>query len=178
MGNCIMNMRQLIGVIMCSATLAAQEKLQLDSLSFKNGGHIPQEYTCNGQSKAPQLSWSGSPADTKSFALIMDDPDAPSEQPWVHWVVFNIPATTSSLDKPLGRKRVLPNGSAQGTNSSKKIGYDGPCPPPGEPHHYHIKLYALDTTLDLEGGATKDELLSSMRGHILDQAEIVGTYQR
>jgi Raf kinase inhibitor-like YbhB/YbcL family protein len=172
-----MNIRQLIGVIMCSVALTAQGKLQLNSSSFKNSGPIPQEYTCDGQNRAPQLSWRGAPDDTKSFAVIVDDPDAPSEQPWVHWVIFNIPPTTTRLDQSLGRDRILPDG-IQGSNTSKKIGYDSFCPPPGKLHHYHVKLYALDTTLDLEGGATKDELLSSMRGHILDQAEIVGTYQR
>jgi hypothetical protein len=165
---------------------ATQEKptmsLQLTSPAFAEGKPIPRKYTCEGSDVSPPLRWSGAPANTKSFALIADDPDAPDPRApkmvWVHWVIFNIPASASELPENVAKTPTLPDGARQGTNDFRRVGYGGPCPPPGEPHRYFFKLYALDTVLDLKPGATKPELLKAMEGHILAQAQLMGTYQR
>lgn len=152
--------------------------MQLESTAFKNNGEIPAKYTCQGDDVSPPLSWKDVPAGTKSFALIVDDPDAPDPQApkltWVHWVVYNIPAETTSLAEGMNKS---PQGSHQGTNDFKKIGWGGPCPPIGR-HHYHHKLYALDTVLPESAKMTKDELEKAMRGHVLAQADLVGTYAK
>lgn len=151
--------------------------LTLTSLDFVNKEYIPHEFSCDGANKSPKLVWSGAPKNTKSFALIVDDPDAPGGI-WVHWVIFNIPGNNRTLASDDGRKKRLADGSMQGINSSNNIGYDGPCPPPGKPHHYHFKLYALDSLLKLEPGISKQDLLTAMKGHIVGQAELVGLYKR
>lgn len=149
----------------------------LNSLDFENGKIIPKEFTCEGANKTPKLVWKNAPEKTKSFALICDDPDAPAGT-WVHWVIYNIPADKQSLDHVKDNSEKLADGTMQGANSSKKIGYDGPCPPKGHGiHHYHFKLYALDRMLTLSPKITKDQLLKAMNGHILAQAEIIGTYE-
>ncbi len=170
-------MYKYVGIFMCS-TLAAASSLELTSPAFKEGQPIAKIYSCDGKNKAPAFAWTGAPIGTKTFALISDDPDAPMATPWVHWVVFNIPATKTGLSKPLGRRQVLPDGTKQGVNTSLHIGYDGPCPPPGKLHRYFFKLYALDIALTLNSGITKEQLLTAMEGHILVQAELMGTYQR
>jgi Raf kinase inhibitor-like YbhB/YbcL family protein len=159
--------------------------LSLSSLDFKNNGKISKEFSCgedgnDGANIIPKLVWSGVPAKTKSFALICDDPDAPggAKNPWVHWVVYNIPANKMSSDYITDKRAKFPDGTLQGKNSWPRLGYDGPCPPPGKPHRYHFKLYALDALLPLEPGATKAELLKAMNGHIIGQTEIVGLYGR
>jgi Raf kinase inhibitor-like YbhB/YbcL family protein len=169
-------MYKYLGIIMCSALAA--EKLELTSPVFKQGEAIDKVYTCEGKNKAPALAWTGAPEGTKSFALIIDDPDAPSEEPWVHWIVFNIPAGKAGLSKSLQRREMLADGTKQGVNSSSHIGYDGPCPPPGKAHRYFFKLYALDTLLTLKAGVTKKQLEIAMKKHILAQAELMGTYKR
>jgi Raf kinase inhibitor-like YbhB/YbcL family protein len=168
-----MNKILYLGVMM--AQVAAG--LTLTSLDFVNKEYIPHEFSCDGANKSPKLVWSGAPKNTKSYALIVDDPDAPSGT-WVHWVIFNIPANKTSLTSAGGRNKNLLDGSMQGVNSSNNIGYDGPCPPPGKPHHYHFKLYALDTLLKLEPGVSKQDLVAATKGHILAQAELVGLYKR
>ena len=140
--------------------------LQLTSDAFTNGQSIPVKYSCRGNNISPALAWNEPPAGTKSFALIVDDPDAPGGT-WVHWVLFNIPADTRSLQENLPAGG---NAMSVGKNSSGNTHYDGPCPPSGT-HRYFFKLYALDATLSLTPGATKAQVLQAMQGHILAQAE-------
>ena len=146
--------------------------------AFANGQSIPAKYSCNGKNISPALTWNEPPAGTQSLALIVDDPDAPVGT-WVHWVLYNIPAATLSLQEDLRitGKNTDPNAIYIGKNSSGKIGYDGPCPPSGT-HRYFFKLYALDTSIDLLPGATKEQVLKEMDGHILAQGELVGTFSR
>ncbi|NIM20609.1 MAG: YbhB/YbcL family Raf kinase inhibitor-like protein [Candidatus Latescibacteria bacterium] len=151
-------------------------EIKLESAAFEHGGMIPSKYTCDGADVSPPLVWSGLPEGTKSVALICDDPDAPMGT-WVHWVIYNIPPDTTSLDEGIPSKENIELGARQGKNDFRKIGYGGPCPPGGT-HRYFFKLYALDTVLDLEPGATKRELLKSMEGHISAQGELMGRYKR
>jgi Raf kinase inhibitor-like YbhB/YbcL family protein len=146
--------------------------LELASSAFGSGAEIPSKYTCEGSDVAPALSWSGAPAGTKSFALVMDDPDAPRGT-WVHWVVVDLPPSATSL--PEGG--LLPQGARSGTNSWNRTGYGGPCPPSGR-HCYFFELYALDTLLRQLAKPTKEQLESAMKGHILAQAQLMGTYQK
>ena len=151
--------------------------MTVTSAAFQQAGSIPSKYTCEGSDISPPLKWTGSPASTKSFALICDDPDAPAGT-WVHWVPYNLRATATELAEKVEASRTLPGGASQGTNSFMKIGYGGPCPPPGKPHRYFFKLYALDTDLALKPGASKQDLLRAMEKHILAHGELMGTYQR
>jgi len=150
---------------------------QISSTAFSNGETIPKKFTCDGPDVSPQLSWKEAPAAARSFALIMDDPDAPAGT-WVHWVLYNLPANTSQLPEGLEKQEQLATGALQGRNEFRKIGYGGPCPPPGTPHHYYFKLFALDTKLNLKAGATKADLERAMKGHILGEAELMGRYGR
>jgi Raf kinase inhibitor-like YbhB/YbcL family protein len=150
--------------------------IKLTSAAFKEGQAIPRAYTCDGANVAPPLEWSGVPASAKTLAIICDDPDAPSGT-WVHWVFYNLPANKIGLVENTPTKENLAGGGTQGTNSSEKIGYDGPCPPGGT-HHYFFKLYALDGELSLKARATKAELLKAMEGHIVAQGQLMGTYER
>jgi len=156
----------------------ASMSLQLTSDAFGNGQSIPAKYTCIGKSISPALAWTEPPAGTQSFALIVDDPDAPGRT-YVHWVLFNIKPDLRSLqeDLPTTGKNVDPNAIYVGSNSSGAIAYQGPCPPSGT-HRYFFKLYALDTLISLLPGATKDQLLKAMDGHILAQAELMGTFSK
>ena len=128
--------------------------LLITSSAFSASQNIPKQYTCDGPDVSPQLSWKDAPAGTKSFALIVDDPDAPGGT-WVHWVLFNLPGGAHELPEGVEKKEQLASGALQGRNDFRKIGYNGPCPPPGKPHRYLFKLYALDATLDLKGGQAK-----------------------
>jgi Raf kinase inhibitor-like YbhB/YbcL family protein len=153
--------------------------LTLTSPSFPHQGEIPSQFTCEGNDISPALAWSGAPAKTKSFALIVDDPDAPDPQApkmtWVHWVLFNIPADANCLPENVATK-ALPAGTQEGVNDWKRTGWGGPCPPIGR-HRYYFKLYALDAELKLDRPA-KPALEQAMQGHILAQAELMGTYQK
>jgi hypothetical protein len=152
--------------------------LKLTSTAFAQGGEIPSKYTCEGQDVAPPLAWSGVPAGAKSLALIVDDPDAPDpaapRMTWVHWVLYNLPAGATML--PEAAKQ-LPAGTLQGLNDWGRTGYGGPCPPIGR-HRYFHKLYALDTVLPDLGKPSKAKLEAQMKGHVIAQAELVGTYQK
>lgn len=151
---------------------------RLSSQCFKPHGEIPAAYTCEGADRAPALSFSGLPAGTRSLALIVDDPDAPDpsapKMTWVHWVLYNIPPSATGL--PEGAT-ALPPGALEGKNDWKRTGYGGPCPPIGR-HRYFFKLYALDAVLPDLGHPHKAQLLAAMQGHILGQAELVGTYEK
>lgn len=173
-------MRTLIVVfliVFAVFTMTQGGKMVIKSPDFKNGEAIPKMFTCEGEDISPKLEWENAPSGTKSFALICDDPDAPMGT-WVHWVIYNIPGDFKSLERNLPKKLKLENGILQGKNSWPKTGYNGPCPPPGKPHRYFFKLYALDTILNLKENATKEDLLSAMKGHILEEAETMGTYKR
>ena len=147
------------------------------SSAFQEGSEIPARYTCEGQDVSPALTWEEPPAETQSFALIMDDPDAPGGV-FTHWVLFNLPADSRGLSEAVPTQPQLPDGSLQGKNDFGRIGYGGPCPPPGRPHRYQFTLYALDQTLDLKAGASKKQVIDAMQGHILVQGRLTGTYQR
>lgn len=150
---------------------------ELKSDAFSQNSPIPAKYTCQGEDTSPPLSWSGAPEGTKSFALISDDPDAPMGT-WVHWLIYDIPAEVNQLPQGVATKEVLDDGSKQGVTDFGRVGYGGPCPPPGKPHRYFFKLYALDTVLDRQPGLSKKELLKAIEGHILAEAQLIGTYQR
>lgn len=151
--------------------------LSLSSTAFEDGEPIPREYTCDGANVSPPLAWSGVPPHTRSLVLIMDDPDAPMGT-WVHWLLYNIPATVTELEEAQPDSLELSGLGLQGHNSFKTIGYGGPCPPRGKPHRYFFRLYALDTLLDLAPGANREELEAAMAGHVLAQGQLMGTYQR
>jgi len=150
--------------------------LEVVSPAFAAGGMIPRKHTCDGEDVSPEISWSGVPAGTRSFALICDDPDAPAGT-WVHWVVFNLPAAVSRLPEALPAEPALPSGGRQGKNDFRRIGYGGPCPPSGT-HRYVFKVYALDRLLDLEPGATKAQVEAAMKGHVLAEGSLMGRYRR
>lgn len=149
----------------------------ISSASFQNGGAIPKKFTCDGADVSPELSWTNFPAGAQSFALIADDPDAPVGT-WTHWVLFDVPTKTASLPEGVPKVDEIPGGGRQGRNDFRKIGYGGPCPPPGKPHRYFFKLYALDKTLDLNPGSSKQEVEQAMQNHILGKTELMGTYRR
>ena len=152
--------------------------MRISSAAFANQRPIPAEYTCEGANFSPTLAWENVPAETKSFALIMDDPDAPAGT-WVHWVLYNIPAGKRSLSAHIPAVEDLPDGAQQGKNSFQRIGYGGPCPPSGHgPHRYFFRIYALDALLDLQSRSSRAQLESAMKGHILDRAELTGHYER
>ncbi len=157
-------------------------KFNLSSESFQAGEPLPAEYTCKGANISPELHWTGVPEKTKTFALICDDPDAPGRI-WVHWVIFNIPIekevfkSTFKLLEAFPKKEISDKGIRQGTNDFGKIGYDGPCPPGGV-HRYYFKLYALDQALELKAGASKLQLLEAMKGHILAETQLMGTFSK
>lgn len=151
--------------------------LEINSPSFKDGDSIDAKYTCKGADLSPPLNWGDAPEGTKSFALICDDPDAPF-MTWVHWVIYDIPADATGLPEACAKDNVLPNNAKQGITDFRKIGYGGPCPPPGGPHRYFFKLYALDTMLNLKPGITKEQLLEAMEGHILGEAQLIGKFKR
>jgi Raf kinase inhibitor-like YbhB/YbcL family protein len=152
--------------------------LQLFSTAFKEGDFIPAKFSCEGINVSPQLHWSGVPKGVNSFAIIVDDPDAPSGD-FVHLVIYNIPANFNELHENVTPSRNIPDEVMLGTNDFGRIGYGGPCPPAGKPHRYLFKIYALDTILHhLETGSTKQQLLTAMKGHILAEGQLTGKYQR
>jgi hypothetical protein len=174
--------------LLLAATLAAQPPNQpkggqssmafiLTSPVFAAGAVIPNPYTCQGADMSPALTWSGQPIQATSLALVMDDPDAPAGT-WVHWVMWNIPATIHLLPENVNKQERLATGAMQGRNDFGKVGYNGPCPPPGHTHRYFFRLYALDVKLTLPPGTKRKELDAAMQGHILAHAEYTGTFQR
>ena len=154
--------------------------LTLTSSAFSHNGSIPTQYTCEGSDISPDLSWGEVPPETKSLVLILDDPDAPDPAAprltWVHWVLYNIPANATGLPQAVAAK-ALPAGTKEGLNDWKRTGYGGPCPPIGR-HRYFHKLYALDVVLPDLGRATKVDIEKAMKGHVLAEAQLIGTYQK
>ena len=150
--------------------------LTLTSGAFDPGGPIPAIHTCDGSDRSPPLSWAGAPPGTRSLVLIVDDPDAPDpaapQRTWVHWLLYNLPPQPGQLEQGA---RALPAGTREGSNDWKKTGYGGPCPPIGR-HRYFFKLHALDTVLPDLGHPDKRQLEHAMQGHVLEKAELVGTY--
>lgn len=170
----------LVSPLWADSNTKPKTTFRIYSHSFKPGESIPDQYTCQGQNISPDVCWKGEPPKTKSFALIVEDPDAPG-QTWVHWVIYNIPIKKVSPDgnvydltEGYPRDEETPGGILQGSNDFKKIGYDGPCPPSGI-HRYYFELYALNSLLDLSAEGTKAELVGAMKGHILAQTQMMGT---
>jgi Raf kinase inhibitor-like YbhB/YbcL family protein len=171
-----------------SATVSTEQEssmsFPINSPAFAAGKRIPVRHTGDGDDVSPPLSWSGVPDGTREFALICDDPDAPTDEPWVHWVIYGIPGETRALPEgvPPDRQLESPVAAVQGKNSwssGRTVGYRGPAPPKGHgTHHYHFKLYALDAKLALKPGAEKAALLKAMAGHVLAEGELIGTYER
>jgi hypothetical protein len=149
---------------------------RLTTTAFQDGEFIPKEFTCDGQDNSPTLEWTEPPAGTKSFAVLVDDPDAPAGT-WVHWVLYDLPGDARMLEEGVAKDRQLADGTRQGRNDFGKIGYNGPCPPKGGPHRYFFKLYALDRKTNLKAGASKAELERAMKGHILAETGVVGQFQ-
>ena len=150
--------------------------LKIRSIAFNDGERIPKKYTCDGEDISPPLIWEDIPEGTVTLALISDDPDAPSKT-WTHWLIFNIPPELNGLPEGVEKVGELENGIIQGFNDFGRIGYGGPCPPFGV-HRYFFKLYALDTSLDLEPETSKEELLEAMEGHIVEKTQMIGLYSR
>lgn len=160
-----------------SANSVSRFSLRSDAFGTMQTIPIEHRHTdVGGKNQSPPLQWTDPPAPTKTFALVCVDPDAPGGD-FVHWVVYNLPAETRRLEGGLSREPTLANGSSQGKNDFDQIGYDGPAPPPGKPHHYIFRLYALDTKLNLPAEATREQLEKAMQGHIVGQAELVGVYE-
>ncbi len=155
---------------------AEDSSFRLTSPSFQANGDIPARFTCSGDDLSPALAWTDPPAGTQSFTLIVDDPDAPGGV-FSHWVFYDLPPGAHELPEGVPRTPD-PEGGRQGRNDFDKIGYGGPCPPPGRPHHYSFRLYALDKKLNLRGGASKSEVERALKGHVLAQAELTGRFER
>ena len=168
-------------VLYVVAALAADmARLGLQSNAFAPNATIPTPYVCadaGGAGKSPPLNWHGAPASAKTFALVVRDPDAPSGS-FVHWVVYNLPGNTTKLDADVPKTDAVPGGGDQGVNGFGNIGYQGPCPPPGRPHHYHFHLYVLDGELNLKPSATADDVEQASKGHTLAEADLVGIFGR
>jgi len=152
----------------------------ISSAAFGNGGEVPARFTCEGADLSPPIVWSGVPAGTRSLALVVDDPDAPDparpQRTWVHWVLYDLPPTASGLPEAI-RRDALPVGTREGQNDWDRTGYGGPCPPVGR-HRYFFKLYALDVLLPDLGTPTKAKLLEAMKGHVVGEAQVMGTYEK
>ena len=170
-------MKKIISFLLIAFMAHTAFALGLGSEVFENKGYIPDRYTCDAQDFSPPLSWSGAPKNTKSFVLICDDPDA-SFQIWVHWVAFNILPETEGLKEGISKEELAALSIVEGINDFGKVGYQGPCPPSGKAHRYSFRLYALDTTLALEEGASKKDVIEAMQSHIIAEGKLVGLYQR
>ena len=159
-----------------AASQSGPQKIKLTSAAFIDGAAIPSPYTCEGANVSPPLAWDTLPASARTLALIADDPDAPGGT-WTHWVYFNLPASVKALTENVPAEERPAVGGMQGANDFRKTGYGGPCPPSGT-HRYFFKLYALDTALSLASGATKDQVLKAMQGHIVAEGQLIGTYSK
>jgi Raf kinase inhibitor-like YbhB/YbcL family protein len=167
----------LLASSVLSAEPKASEKMTLRSPAFQPGADIPRKYTCDADDVSPPLRWESLPAGTQALALIADDPDAPGGT-WVHWVVYDLTADIAALNEAIPKTETLANGAKQGANDFRRVGFGGPCPPPGPAHRYYFKLYALDAPTALKPRATKAQLLEAIKGHVLGEAELMGRYKR
>jgi len=166
-----------------TATAQTPQSITVSSPVLKSGQPIPQDYTADGKNVSPPITWTNAPASTKEFAVIMDDPDVPMPQPFVHWVIYKIPATANGLPEniPIDAATPMPAaiaGAVQGVSGFRRPIYRGPAPPPGKVHNYHFTVYALDANLDLQAGLNKQQLLDAIKGHVIGQGELVATYER
>jgi Raf kinase inhibitor-like YbhB/YbcL family protein len=154
---------------------------ELTSSAFAPSGKIPKKYTCDGKDVSPPLAWKGAPQGTALIAVIMEDPDAPAGT-WIHWVIYDVPAASGALAENLSRDATLPDGATQGASwgveKFDRVGYGGPCPPPGKPHRYFFRAYALSSKLALPAGAPKSAVVAAMKGKVLAEATLVGLYGR
>ncbi|MFH1519197.1 MAG: YbhB/YbcL family Raf kinase inhibitor-like protein [Candidatus Omnitrophota bacterium] len=170
-------MKRLISFLTIVLVTHTVFALDIQSSVVDNKGYIPDRYTCDAQDFSPPLGFGNVPVNTVSFVLIYDDPDGPFKI-WVHWVAFNIPAAVKGLSEGILKEELDRLSVVQGINDFGKVGYQGPCPPPGKAHRYSFKLYALDTMLPLKEGVSKKEVIEAMQGHIIAEARLVGLYQR
>ena len=177
----------IVGALAMAATMAARQdpaRITVTSPAFKHGQPLPVDYTADGKNISPPLAWSNLPAGTREIAMIHEDPTAPTPQPFVHWVIYKIPATAKGLPENIAMDASAPMppdlaGALQGTSGFKRVGYRGPAPPkPGRIHEYHFIVYALSEPLDVQAGLTKAQLLEAMKGKVIGQGEIIGTYER
>jgi len=166
----------IAAALILPATGWSQSEMEIRTSAFTPGDAIPLKYTCSGENISPAVSWTGMPPGTKSFALIVDDPDAPGGT-FVHWVVYNLPPQTTRLDEAVTKGTSIPGGGAQGRNDFGGEGYGGPCPPPGSPHHYRFRLFALDSRISPQS-SKGPEVEQAMKGHILASVELTGTFAR
>ncbi len=164
-------------LLLAAASARAQSVISVQSAAFSQGGTIPNAYTCADADKSPPLKWAGVPERAKTLALICEDPDAPGGT-FIHWVLYNLPGSVGELAENQPKTARLPQGGEQGVNDFGRIGYGGPCPPSGNPHHYHFRLIALDSALSLHAGASGAEVRSAARGHEVANGELVGTFAR
>jgi Raf kinase inhibitor-like YbhB/YbcL family protein len=160
-----------------AAAAAQKQAIAVTSAAFQQGDVIPKRYTCEGDNISPALAWSQGPEGTKTYALVCEDPDAPSGM-FVHWVMYNIPASERGLAENIAKTDPLPNGTRQGKNGAAETGYTGPCPPPGKPHRYFFRVFALDTDVNISGDVTRDVLMGAIQPHIIAEGSVMGTYQR
>lgn len=160
-----------------SSQVKENSMFQLKSNAFQPDGYIPSRYSCEGENISPELTWSGAPQGTKSFALVLHDPDAPHPGGYTHWVVFNIPAEVTHVAENVAKQTNFPGGGTQGKNDSGSTGYTGPCPPSGT-HRYYFHLYAVDGPLNLNQSATREELEKALKNHTLGQTEYMGKYKK
>jgi len=180
---CVPTMALLLSLGACShfhhrgSNKEESPKLDISSAAFNDGEEIPLRNTCDGKNISPPLKWSGIPESTRSLVLICDDPDAPAGT-WVHWVLYDLPPTVSELAEAVSQSGTPAQAGTQGVNDFKGLGYGGPCPPPGMPHRYFFKLYALDEKLNLKPGATKNEVVNAMKGHTLAEGQLMGSYKK
>ena len=179
-------MKAFIGVLLLGVVTRAQtapQRIVVESPTLKADQPMPREYSADGRNISPPLSWRNVPAVTKAFAVVLEDPDAGNPPPFVHWVIYKIPATAKGLPEEIPFEPDVPMpaeiaGAVQGVSGFRRPIYRGPAPPPGKVHHYHFVVFALDANLDLKPGLTRDELLEAVKGHIAGQGELVSTYER
>ena len=167
----------LLASSLLSADAKPSDKMTLRSPAFQSGADIPRQYTCDADDVSPPLRWESVPAGTQALALIVEDPDAPGGT-WVHWVVYDLTVDTAVLNEAMPRTEMLSNRAKQGVNDFRRVGFGGPCPPPGRAHRYYFRLYALDAPTALKPRATKAQLLQAIKGHVLGEAELMGRYNR
>jgi Raf kinase inhibitor-like YbhB/YbcL family protein len=166
-----------VPAIISQTTTGGPMVFQISTKAFPAGGTIPKQFTCDGQDFSPALTWTNAPESTKGFAIIADDPDAPAGT-WTHWVIWNIPSSAHGLPENLPKEPRLADGAHQGRNDFRKTGYNGPCPPPGKPHRYFFKVFALDAPLDAKPGASRKEVEAAITQHTLAEAQVMGRYGR